>query len=78
MFETSTTKRPSRCLIETSIRPPRRRVSHRVVDEARKQGANFIRGASANGLTSEIQLQIDLLAVGQRSVICDRPRGRAH
>ena len=38
----------------------RRRVSHRVVDEARKQGANLIRGASANGLTSDIHLQIDL------------------
>ena len=49
----------------------KRRVSHRVVDETRKQGANLIRGASANGLTSEIQLQIDLLAVGQRSVVCD-------
>jgi len=47
----------------------RRRVSNRIVDEARKQGANLIRGAPANGLGPETELQVDLFAVGQRSVI---------
>ena len=65
------TKRPSRCLIETSIRPPSGVYRTALSMRTRKQGANLIRGASANGLTSEIQLQIDLLAVGQRSVVCD-------
>ena len=56
----------------------RRRVSNRVVNEARKQGANLTRDAPANGLASETELQIDLFAVGQRSVIRNETQGRAY
>ena len=47
----------------------RRRVSHRIVDEARKQGAHFVGGAAANCLTGEIHFEIELFALGQRRVI---------
>ena len=51
--------------------PAGRCVSHRIVDEARKQGAHFVRGAPANGLTGEIHFEINLLVVGDRRVIRD-------
>ena len=72
MFKTSTTKRPSPRPMDTSIRPHegvyRTALSMRLESRAR----HFVRGASANGLTGEIQLEINLFVVRERGVIRDR------